>query len=100
MRPEKAIVIVAMNRINQSSVIDDLIRDGICGRLAIKNSDNLVNVLEGENSKKISDTELVNFTPLPHNLEELKLDTSKVLYIFLDDAEKIEQIIEFSRFSN
>ena len=92
MRPEKAIVIVSMAEIASSIIIDQIISEGICGRLVLRNS--LISELGGENSIKVADFPLEGTQNF--EVSDMSNFQEKVIYFFSQNLENIENLIQIS----
>jgi hypothetical protein len=96
MRPEKAVVIISMIDIHQSQVIDQLICNGISGRLVLKNNTNLFTSLPNDASLKISDIDTENWDYSSNILDSITNSTEKVVYLLLSTLDTIEKVVLLS----
>lgn len=92
-RPEKAVVLVLLGPTVQSDSLGQLVKIGNCGRLALQNIDNWIDLLGDENSLKLSDENIEN----SQTLNEVVLNTEcKVIYVLSNCMQNIESLLELS----
>ena len=99
-RPGKAVVVVAIGEVGASAVIDTVVREGICGRMALRRRENWRDRLGDEESLKIYDEAREGAGFCEDVARRVLESKDKIVYLFSANLGNIEAVVELTMRQN